>query len=162
MKKLKVYEENGEFVLERVNQFGTSFKRSFITEEGLKEGLDSYRPVIHEYEIEASEDVWALVINHLSQVDMKARLVGITEPAKADYIVSEYYPDLTEAHYVEVDHNYTNPTDGKGQADAVSLITGSIYSDNSKDIYHCINISPDAARRFAEAILKVCDEIDAE
>lgn len=76
--------------------------------------------------------------------------------------VSEHYPNLDESHYVEVDHNYTNPTEGKGQPDAVSLITGSIYSDNTKDIYHCINISPDEARRFAQAILNICDEIDAE
>lgn len=67
MKKLKIYKENGEFVVERVNQFGTSFKRAFITEEGLKEGLDAYHPVMHEYEIEASSDVWALVINHLNR-----------------------------------------------------------------------------------------------
>lgn len=67
MKKLRIYKENGEFVIERVNEFNHAFKRSFITEEGLKEGLDAYLPVMEEYKIEASEDVRALVINHLNQ-----------------------------------------------------------------------------------------------
>lgn len=151
MKTLKIYKQDDEFVLERINQFGTSFKSAFITADGLKEALDYYKWVIHEYQIVAAEDVWALVVNHLS---------GVTGNVKKDCIVSEYYPDLTEAHYVEVDHNYTNPTEGTGQLDAVSLITGSIYSDNTKDIYHCINISTEEARKFAEAILKVCNEIE--
>lgn len=67
MKTLKIYKENGEFVIERINEFNHSFRSMFITEEGLKEGLDSYNSVMHEYEIEASDDVWALVINHLNQ-----------------------------------------------------------------------------------------------
>ncbi|MCM3405939.1 hypothetical protein [Cytobacillus oceanisediminis] len=62
MKKLKMYKENGEFVIERVNQFGTSFKRSFITEEGFQEGLDSYNWVIHEYDIEVSDNLRDLVV----------------------------------------------------------------------------------------------------
>jgi hypothetical protein len=67
MKKLKVYKQDGEFVIERVNEFNHSTKRFFITEEGLKEGLDAYHPVMDQYEIEASEDMWALVINYLGQ-----------------------------------------------------------------------------------------------
>ncbi|MCM3800057.1 hypothetical protein M4A92_15790 [Caldibacillus thermoamylovorans] len=67
MKKLKIFKENGEFVIERFNEFNHSEKRYFITEEGLKEGLDAYLHVMEEYEIEASEDVWALVINHLGK-----------------------------------------------------------------------------------------------
>lgn len=67
MKTLKIYKQNDEFVIERVNEFNHATKRFFITEEGLKEGLDAYRLVIEQYEIEASEDVWALVINHLNK-----------------------------------------------------------------------------------------------
>lgn len=67
MKTLKVYKENGEYVIERVNEFNHATKRYFITEEGLKEGLDAYLPVISEYEIEISDDLWALVINHLNK-----------------------------------------------------------------------------------------------
>ena len=67
MKILKIYKENGEFVIERVNQFDHATKRYFATEEGLKEGLDTYQLVISEYELEVSEDLWALVINHLNK-----------------------------------------------------------------------------------------------
>ncbi|MEB6551430.1 hypothetical protein MXL46_20695 [Heyndrickxia sporothermodurans] len=66
MKKLRIYKENGEFVIERVNQFDHATKRFFISEEGLKEGLQAYKPVIHEYELEVSEKLWPLVINFVS------------------------------------------------------------------------------------------------
>ncbi|TDY53735.1 hypothetical protein [Bacillus subtilis] len=65
MKTLKVYKENGEFIIERVNDHAT--KRFFITEEGLKEGLDGLTSLISEYELEVSDDQWALAINHLNQ-----------------------------------------------------------------------------------------------
>lgn len=65
MKTLKVYKDNGEFVIERVNEFKHATKRFFITEEGLKEGLDAYQPIIEQYEIEASEDLRELVTNHM-------------------------------------------------------------------------------------------------
>lgn len=62
MKKLQVYKENGEFVIERVNQFNHATKRFFITEDGLKEGLQAYKWVLHEYELEVSKELWAFVI----------------------------------------------------------------------------------------------------
>lgn len=65
MKTLKVYKENGEFIIERVNDHAT--KRYFINEDGLNDGLDAYQPVIAEYELEVSDDLWALAINHLNQ-----------------------------------------------------------------------------------------------
>lgn len=67
MKTLKVYKENDEFVIERVNEFNHATKRYFITEDGLKEGLDSYQSVIHEYRLEEAQDLWALDINHLNK-----------------------------------------------------------------------------------------------
>lgn len=67
MKTLKIFKADNEYRIHRINQFGTVFKRSFITEEGLKEGIDAYQPVLHEYQIEATTDVWALVLNHLSK-----------------------------------------------------------------------------------------------
>ncbi len=66
-KTIKVYKENDEFVLERINQFNHSTKRTFITENGLLEGLEQYRYVLDEYEIEVSDDLWGKVINHLHQ-----------------------------------------------------------------------------------------------
>lgn len=65
MKTLKVYKENGEFVIERMDEFNHSIKRSYTTEEGLKEGLDAYDTVIDEYEV--SKDLWAMVIKHLNK-----------------------------------------------------------------------------------------------
>lgn len=66
MKKLLIYKENGEFVIERVNEFNHATKRYFVSEDGLKEGLNAYRPVIEEYQIEPTDEVWALVINLLN------------------------------------------------------------------------------------------------
>lgn len=51
MKKLLMYKENDEFVLEHMNSFGYSIKRYFITEKGLKEELEIYQPVLDQYKI---------------------------------------------------------------------------------------------------------------
>lgn len=51
MKKLLIYKENGEFVLEHINSFGHSIKRYFISEIGLKEELELYEPVLDQYKI---------------------------------------------------------------------------------------------------------------
>lgn len=67
MKKLKIYRENGEYVIERVNQFGHSTKRFFITEAGLIEGIEAYNPVISEYEIELDEHLWRIVKDQLKR-----------------------------------------------------------------------------------------------
>ncbi len=66
MKKLKIYMENGEFVIEHVNSIGHSTKRSFLSENGLKESLDSYAAVIDQYELEVSDELWAMVLNYVS------------------------------------------------------------------------------------------------
>jgi hypothetical protein len=71
MKKLLIYKENGEFVIERVNEFNHAFKRNFISEEGLLEGLQSYQQVIDEYELEVSDELWSLVINFLNSKDFQ-------------------------------------------------------------------------------------------
>jgi hypothetical protein len=66
MKQLHIYKDkkSGEFVIERVNQFNHSFKRCFITEQGLLEGLQAYLPV-DEYQLEVSPELWGMVINYL-------------------------------------------------------------------------------------------------
>lgn len=51
MKKLLLYKENNEFVLEHINSFGHSIKRFFITEVGLQEELESYQPVLDQYQV---------------------------------------------------------------------------------------------------------------
>jgi len=67
MKKLKIYRQNGEYVIERVNQFGHSTKRFFITEAGLIEGIEAYNPVIGEYEIELDDELWQVVKDQLAR-----------------------------------------------------------------------------------------------
>jgi hypothetical protein len=69
MKKLKIYKENGEFVLERINQFDHATKRFFITENGLLEALDQYHLVMHEYELSIAQgqELIELVAHHLAK-----------------------------------------------------------------------------------------------
>lgn len=38
MKTLKIYKENNEFVIERINQFNYATKRTYITEKEFIEG----------------------------------------------------------------------------------------------------------------------------
>jgi hypothetical protein len=71
MKKLLIYKENGEFVIERVNEFNHAFKRNFISEQGFLEGLQSYQQVISEYELEVSEELWSMVLNFLNSKEMQ-------------------------------------------------------------------------------------------
>ena len=95
----------------------------------------------------------------VTKLDCEKVLGAVIKPAE-DNLVSEKYED--ESRYVEVDHNFANPPEGKGAKDAVSILAGTIHANNEKDIYYCINVSTDEARRFAQAILNVCDEIDSE
>jgi len=53
---LKVYLENNEFVIERTNPFSHSFKHKYITEEGLREGLESYKPIVNQMDIQVQQD----------------------------------------------------------------------------------------------------------
>ncbi|MDC3422867.1 hypothetical protein NC661_21215 [Aquibacillus koreensis] len=67
MRKLKIYMENGEFIVERINEFNNATKRTFLTEEGLLEGLGAYIEVLDQYELEVSDELWAKVINFLNR-----------------------------------------------------------------------------------------------
>lgn len=71
MKKLSIYKDNDQFVIERINEFNHATKRFFITKDGLKEGLQAYQPVIDQYEVEVSEDLWAFVINLLNSSEFQ-------------------------------------------------------------------------------------------
>lgn len=51
MKKLKIYKENDNFTIERINEFNHSFKNQYITENGLMEAIEAYKPLIDEYEL---------------------------------------------------------------------------------------------------------------
>ncbi|EJP0467934.1 hypothetical protein NVA59_005409 [Escherichia coli] len=71
MKKLLIYKENDDFVIERVNEFNHAFKRTFISEQGLLEGLQAYRLVISEYQLEVSDELWSMVLNFLNSKEMQ-------------------------------------------------------------------------------------------
>jgi len=71
MKKLLVYMENEEFVIERVNEFNHAIKRFFISENGLFEGLEAYKPVMSEYDIQVSDELWTKVINFLNSKEFQ-------------------------------------------------------------------------------------------
>jgi hypothetical protein len=70
MKKLFIYRENGEFVIERVNQFNHATKRVFVSEEGLQEGIQAYSHVLDEYILQVAEDLWGMVINIVGSPSM--------------------------------------------------------------------------------------------
>lgn len=63
-KTLKIYKEDGDFVIERVNQFNHATKRYFMSEDGLREGLNAYWLDMDDYKLEVNEDLQTLV-NHL-------------------------------------------------------------------------------------------------
>jgi hypothetical protein len=67
MKKLLIYKENGEFAIERVNEFNHASKQYFISEQSFLEGLQSYQQVMADYELEVSDELWSLVINFLNK-----------------------------------------------------------------------------------------------
>jgi len=66
MKKLHIYKENDEFVIEKVNEFNHATKRSFISEEGLFEHLEVYKDVLDQYKLEVTDDLWSKVLNYLN------------------------------------------------------------------------------------------------
>ena len=65
-KKLKIYKENGEFVIERINEFNHATKRFFVTQDGLFDVLKAYRTGIADYQLDVSEELWATIINFLN------------------------------------------------------------------------------------------------
>lgn len=73
MKKLYVYKESGKFVIERINQFDHATKRYFSSEEGLFEGLQDYMDVLHDYNLDVSEELWIRVIPFLSSPEKRSR-----------------------------------------------------------------------------------------
>jgi len=69
LEKLKIYKENGEFILEQINRFNHSTKHSFITENELLEAFDQYQNVLQNYEIliEQGQDLIGLITRHLAK-----------------------------------------------------------------------------------------------
>jgi len=55
--QLKIYKENGKFIIEQINQFNHSFKKKYVTEDGLLEGVEPYKKVIDEYNLEVQQGI---------------------------------------------------------------------------------------------------------
>jgi hypothetical protein len=68
MKTLSIFRTDEGIIVERKNEFGAKFKSVYATENGLKECLDVYKSTdtIADYQLEVSDEFWALVINHIN------------------------------------------------------------------------------------------------
>lgn len=67
-KKMEVYKENEDYIIERTNEFNHAFKKRY-SKAGFIEALQHYKThgKLEDYDIEASEEVWALVVNTLAK-----------------------------------------------------------------------------------------------
>lgn len=66
MKKLKIYKQDNEFVVERVNEFNHTSKHFFSSELGLFEYLDANRHLFELHELEVNTELWTTVVNFIS------------------------------------------------------------------------------------------------
>lgn len=66
MKKLSIFKENDQFVIEHIDEFNHATKQYFSTENDLLKGLSGYQDVMSDYELDVTEDLWAKVINFLT------------------------------------------------------------------------------------------------
>ena len=53
---LVIYIENDEFVIERITPFNHSFKQKYLTENGLREGLEAHKPIIYQMNLKVQQD----------------------------------------------------------------------------------------------------------
>ncbi|ONG71193.1 MULTISPECIES: hypothetical protein [unclassified Bacillus cereus group] len=63
--RLKIYKEDGEFMIKQINEFGHAFVQRFVTENGLKESLAHYKKIVQLDMID--DQLWALVVNEFSK-----------------------------------------------------------------------------------------------
>jgi len=65
LKKLKIYKnDEGEFVLERINEFHNATKRYCENQEELIDALRIY-PSLEDYQIEVDQNLWSIITNAL-------------------------------------------------------------------------------------------------
>lgn len=68
------------------------------------------------------------------------------------------YPGVApKTLYVEVESNYKVPEEGKGQQDAVNFFMG---QEHVNAIDSLISVSTSDARKFAQSIIDICDQIE--
>lgn len=54
---LKVYVQDNDFVVERINAFNHSTKHKYISEDGLREGIEMYKPIADELDVQVQEGI---------------------------------------------------------------------------------------------------------
>lgn len=111
--------------------------------------LEQYTELSEE-EKESFDRLW------VAKLDCEKVTGVIIQPGQKERI---YEKHGKEYHYVAVESNYIEPHDGNGKPDAVSIFMG-ILDSNEIDIL--ITVPTEEARRFAQAILSVCDEIEGK
>lgn len=73
MKQLRISKDSTEsfYVVERINEFNHSTKRLIGSKQDFLEYLDmcNQMGVLDTYELKVSDDLWAMVINHLQGIN---------------------------------------------------------------------------------------------
>ena len=64
--------------------------------------------------------------------------------------------------HLDVESNFNEPTEGKGEKDAVIFTMGQYveYTDDYTSLDASVSTTVEKARAFAEAILKACNDIE--
>lgn len=67
-KRLEIYKENEDYVIERINEFNHASKKRY-SKAGLIEALENYKVHgnLEEYDIQISDELWSLVVNTLAK-----------------------------------------------------------------------------------------------
>jgi hypothetical protein len=83
VKILSVYRTDEGIIVDRKNEFGTSFEKAFDTVEGMLEYLDTYKQTgkIDEYQLNISNEFWSTVINFINTGEIPSSHGGKREGA---------------------------------------------------------------------------------
>ncbi|KML00556.1 hypothetical protein [Rossellomorea marisflavi] len=68
MKRLDIYKEQGLLIVERTNEFGTTFRKQFETTKKMLDYLDVYKDTgkVSEYQITIEKELRPIVTNHFN------------------------------------------------------------------------------------------------
>jgi hypothetical protein len=83
MKILSVYRTDKGIIVDRKNEFGTSFVKEFETVEAMIEYLDTYKQTgkIDEYQLNIANEFWTTVINFINTGEMPSPSRGAGRPS---------------------------------------------------------------------------------
>lgn len=103
----------------------------------------------------------------VAKLDCEKVTGTVIQPASEQRLYSKDENGNEEKYYILVESNYEKESDGKDKPDAIALEIGQFVGDEQPDktwpfeIDSIITISTEEARLFAQAILKLCDEIES-